>query len=262
MKPNSTMQRNHTAGDRTPYTYVVRFPSLNRLYYGVRYGANCHPSELGVGYKSSSTLVKHLLTENSDTIFKVRKIFNSVEKAKRWETRVLTRIDAAKHPAFLNKQNNWLYPPSNRGKQNPMYGLPGTMRGRKHSPETLKKMREAQIGKTWNTGKHNRPESNQKARESQLGEKSSKFKGWYHTPIGTFASKRLAAEAMGVCVRHWCKHPDRIISKGAIAKSSWLQPGHLGLTFRELGFAFTPSQKPQSRVSALDRTGKPHEPHS
>lgn len=227
--------------DRTPYTYVIRFPSLNQLYYGVRYGANCHPSELGVGYKSSSNLVKHLLLEHPDALFEVRKIFKDVEKAKKWETRVLMRMNAAKHPAFLNKQNNWLYPPCNQGKQNPMYGLPGTMLGRKHSEETLKKMSEVKIGKTWNFGKHNTEESKQKCRESQLGSKSHWFKGYYHTPVGRFESKRLAANAMGgVCVRGWCKQPDRIISAKNIAKSSWLQPHHLGLTFRQLGFWFEP----------------------
>lgn len=232
---------NHTAKDRTPYTYVIRFPTLNQLYYGVRYGANCHPSELGVGYRSSSNLVKHLLLENQDAVFEVRKVFDNIEKAKKWETRVLMRMNAAKHPSFLNKQNNWLYPPCNQGKQNPMYGLPGTMLGRKHTPETLKKMSEVKIGKTWNIGKSPSEEARRKSRESQLGAKSCWFKGWYHTPVGKFESKRLAAEALGVCVQRWCKQPDKIISNGAIAKSSWLQPHHLGLTFRQLGFWFEPN---------------------
>ncbi len=232
---------NHTANDRTPYTYLIRFPSLNQLYYGVRYGANCHPSELGVGYKSSSNLVKHLLEQHSDAIFVVRKIFDDVDKAKRWETRVLTKMNAAKHPSFLNKQNNWLYPLGNQGKQNPMYGLPGTMLGRKHTTETIKKMSESKIGKTWNTGKHNTEESKQKCRDSQLGAKSHRFKGYYHTPHGIFESSRLAAaqNLNHKRIQEWCLTPDKVVTKRHL-KCAFLNEQHLGKTFRELGFWFEP----------------------
>lgn len=232
----------HTAVDRTPYTYVIRFPSLNQLYYGVRYGANCHPSELGVGYKSSSNLVKHLLIENPDAVFIVRKIFDDVDKAKQWETRVLTRINAAKHPAFLNKQNNWLYPPCNQGKQNPMFGLPGTMLGRKHSPETLNKMRKVKIRNTWNFGKHNSEESKRKCRESQIGSKSYWFKGFYHTPHGVFESSRLAAlpNLNYKRIQEWCNNPDKTITKQHL-KCLYLNEHHLGKTFRQIGFWFESS---------------------
>lgn len=237
----NTISLSIMAHNRTPYTYVIRFPSLNQLYYGVRYGANCHPSELGVGYKSSSNLVKHLLLEHPNAIFEVRKIFNDAEKAKKWETRVLMRMNAAKHPAFLNKQNNWLYPPCNQGKQNPMYGLPGTMLGRKHSEETLKRMSEVKIGKTWNVGKSPSEAAKQKSRESQLGAKSHRFKGYYHTPYGVFESSRLAAlpNLNYKRIQEWCSAPDTIVTKRHL-QCLYLGEHHIGKTFRELGFWFEP----------------------
>lgn len=233
----------HTAGDRTPYTYVVLFPSLNQLYYGVRYARNCHPSELGVDYKSSSRHVKRLLEIHNDAIFIVRKIFADIESATVWETRVLKRMNAARHNSFLNKHNNCLFPLDNRGSKNPMFGLPGTMLGRKHTQETLKKMRDTKLGNTWNAGKQNSETSKQKCREAQLGSKSHYFNGYYHTPLGRFESTRACASALKLDRRlftTWCKHCDTIISKRSIAKSSWLKPEHVGKTYRELGFWFEP----------------------
>jgi len=231
----------HTASDRTPYTYVIRFPELGVLYYGAQWGRGCHPDNLGVKYFSSSSRVKNLLKHHK-AIFEPRKTFYSVNDCRSYETRFLVRVNARKNKKLLNTHNNERQKyMDNAGCKNPAFGKPGTMLGRKHSEQTLKKMSEVKIGRTWNTGKHNTEESKQKCRESQLGAKSHWFKGYYHTPVGRFESKRLAANAMGgVCVRGWCKQPDRIISAKNIAKSSWLQPHHLGLTFRQLGFWFEP----------------------
>lgn len=233
----------YTAGDRTPYTYVIRFPALGVLYYGAQWGRGCHPDNLGTRYFSSSTRVKKLLKLH-EAVFEPRKTFSSADACRDFETRFLRRVNAKKNPKFMNTHNNeHQRVMNNEGPRNPAFGKPGTMLGRKHRPDTIQKMREVKVGNTWNVGKHNKPESNRKSSESQRGEKSWRFEGWYHTPHGVFASTRLA-EAPGLnrfIISRWCRQSDRIISQRAIAKSSWLQPHHVGLTLRQLGFWFQPA---------------------
>jgi hypothetical protein len=237
------MNNQHTAGDRTPFTYVIRFPTFDKLYYGVRYAKGCLPDDLGTIYFSSSKTVAKYLKVEPTPIFEVRKTFSSVEASHLAETRFLKRVDARHNPKFLNRHNNDCWKPlDNCGEKNPAFGKPGTMLGRKHSEKTLQQMSDVKKGeRNYLFGKHHSKQQKNKFREAQLGEKSHKFKGWYHTPLGRFGSKRLAADAFaGVCVRRWCNHPDRVVSKLAVAKSSWLQQHHIGLTFRELGFWFEP----------------------
>jgi hypothetical protein len=44
-----------TAGDRTPYTYLIVFKVTGQVYYGVKYSKFCNPKQLGVKYFSSSS---------------------------------------------------------------------------------------------------------------------------------------------------------------------------------------------------------------
>lgn len=257
------MDYQHTAGDRTPFTYVIRFPRLNQAYYGVRYAKGCKPKDLGSTYFSSSKIVMRKLKQDPTAVFEVRKIFDDPKKACLHETKVLKRLDVRANPKFLNRHNNdGIYPNMNRkgmfgkrhsaetilkqkaakiGEKNPAFGKPGTMLGRKHTEETLKKMREAKNGKTWNTGKHNTEESKQKCRDSQLGAKSHRFKGYYHTPHGIFESSRLAAaqNLNHKRIQEWCLTPDKVVTKHHL-KCAFLNKQHLGKTFRELGFWFEP----------------------
>ena len=98
----------HTAKDRTPFTYTIHCIDENVNYYGVRFARGCHPDELGVKYFSSSKTVKRLIKHYGVArfVFNVRKVFNSPEKAIAWETKVLCRLDAAHNPRWLNKHNN------------------------------------------------------------------------------------------------------------------------------------------------------------
>jgi hypothetical protein len=234
----------HTAGDRTPFTYVIKCLTTNQIYYGVRYAKRCHPSDLGKKYFSSSTVLNRRIKQYGlqQFQFQVRRIFSSQEAACAWELKVLRRIGAASNPLFINRQNH-LFPVDNRGSKNPMYGLPGTMLGRKHSEETKAKQRATKLGNTWNTGKNNSAESKRKCSESQQGSKSHAFRGFYHTPHGIFESRRLAATTAisGKCIQNWCTSPDRKISRRALTYSAWLKPDHLGKTYRELGFWFEPA---------------------
>ena len=44
----------YTAGDRTPYTYLIGWSKLDKWYYGCRYGINCHPDDFWKTYFTSS----------------------------------------------------------------------------------------------------------------------------------------------------------------------------------------------------------------
>ncbi len=62
------------------------------------------------------------------------------------------------------------------GINNPMYGVPSPMTDRKHIPESIDKMKKAQLGeKHWNYGQHQTEESNLKRRLALLGEKSPRY---------------------------------------------------------------------------------------
>ena len=97
----------HTAGDRTPYTYLIGWPNLNKWYYGVRFAKGCHPTDLWKPYKTSSKYVEQFIKENGDpTVFSIRKTFRSVNQARSWEEKVLKRLKVTSRDDFLNKTDN------------------------------------------------------------------------------------------------------------------------------------------------------------
>lgn len=89
------------------YTYLIGWKNCNKYYYGVRFSKKSDPKELWVSYFTSSKYVKEFakLHGNPD-IVEVRKIFNTVEKAIKWETRVLTRMKVLTDEKWINKTNN------------------------------------------------------------------------------------------------------------------------------------------------------------
>lgn len=232
--------KQYTAGDRTPYTYLIRFPELNLYYYGAQWGRQCHPENLGKKYFSSSPKVKKLL-QHHPAIFEPRKTFQTIEECQRFETRFLQKVNAKKNQHFINRHNNEHSKfMDNRGSKNPMFGLPGTMLNKKHRPETIQKQSAVKLKNTWNYGKHNSEKSKIKCRESQLGSKSNRFIGYYHTPWGVFESSRLA-EANGVSyktVQFACNNTSHIIT--SIMKNKYLKQ-FIGKTFQEIGFWFEPA---------------------
>lgn len=117
-----------------PFTYIITHIPSNVKYYGVRYAKNCHPSDLGATYFSSSKIVKELMSKESkdNFLFEVRKIFSSKEKAVEWEYKFLTRIDAARSSLWFNRYNG------NRK----FLILPGHRLGYKHTEQTKQRMRK------------------------------------------------------------------------------------------------------------------------
>lgn len=95
----------HTAGDRTPFTYLIGWSHLNKWYYGVRYAKNCHPNSLWTTYFTSSKHVKRFIEANGEPdIITVRLVFSCTMQARRCETRVLSAIPKNLRKSWLNKK--------------------------------------------------------------------------------------------------------------------------------------------------------------
>lgn len=116
--------------NNTPYTYLIGWSIINKYYYGVRFKNNCHPSEFWSKYFTSSKYVLALKKELGDPdIIQIRKTFNSVSKAIKWEKKVLSRLKIFHSEKWLNKNIAGAIKPQ-IGQENPMYGKSRT--GEKH----------------------------------------------------------------------------------------------------------------------------------
>ena len=96
-----------------PYTYLITHIPTDKKYYGVRFAKGCNPSDLWLTYFTSSKYVKSLIKDYGIESFniEIRKIFNSVEKARKWETKVLKRMSVSKRDDYINKTDNISIPP-------------------------------------------------------------------------------------------------------------------------------------------------------
>ena len=91
----------------TPYTYLIGWSTLNKYYYGVRYKRGCNPQDFWNTYFTSSKIVKQYREKYGEPdIIEIRKQFSCAEKAKLWESKVLTRLDCAKDEKWLNRHNS------------------------------------------------------------------------------------------------------------------------------------------------------------
>jgi hypothetical protein len=121
-----------------PFTYLITETNSGKRYYGTKYSEGCHPSMLGTTYFSSSATMRELINSHGIAKFKfdVRRTFKTPADAIRWETKVLTRLNAQCSPNWYNKNNGGAY-----------HNLPGELShwyGRKHSEETRQKMSNIQ----------------------------------------------------------------------------------------------------------------------
>lgn len=117
----------------TPYTYLIGWTDHNKWYYGVRYADNCHPSELWLSYKTSSSAVSNFVAKHGDPqVIQVRKTFCSKDSARLWEHRVLRRLNVVRNEKWLNRTDNKSITPlygndhpnaKRRGKDSPFYGI-------------------------------------------------------------------------------------------------------------------------------------------
>jgi hypothetical protein len=97
----------YTAGDRTPFTYVITHIPSGKRYYGCRYKKGCSPTDLWTTYFTSSKYVRKLIETDTISAFKteVRKVFQSTNECVSWEYRVLHKLNAKDNLHWLNEHN-------------------------------------------------------------------------------------------------------------------------------------------------------------
>jgi hypothetical protein len=95
----------YTATDRTPYTYLVTHVPSGKRYYGARYKIGCHPSDLWVSYFTSSKTIHALIASDKLDSFKieVRRTFTSVAECRKWEYKVLHKLNVRQNENWFNK---------------------------------------------------------------------------------------------------------------------------------------------------------------
>ncbi|MFA6198909.1 MAG: hypothetical protein WC679_00715 [Bacteroidales bacterium] len=85
-----------------PYTYLIGWSTLNKFYYGVQYGTKANPDNLWNSYFTSSKYVKEYREFYGEPdIIQVRKTFDSSEKARRFEVKVIKQL-------LKNDKTKWL----------------------------------------------------------------------------------------------------------------------------------------------------------
>ena len=122
----------------SPYTYLIGWSKLNCWYYGSEYGQvgkTANPKNLWTTYFTSSYIVKNFRKEYGEPdVIEVRRTFLTEESCKRWERRVLKKMNVMNSTKWLN-QNDKFAPPALPGNTNPFFG-------KKHSDETRAKMKQ------------------------------------------------------------------------------------------------------------------------
>lgn len=110
-----------------PYTYLVGWSQQDLWYYGVRYAKQCRPDDLWKSYFTSSSLVKDTrLKYGEPDVVQVRKTFDNANEAKKWESKVLVRMNVLGNDRWLNRNIS--------GEQFII---------KQHAPETIIKMKQA-----------------------------------------------------------------------------------------------------------------------
>ena len=154
----------------TPFTYCLTFLPTGERYYGVRYAKDCHPSQLWTTYFTSSIPIADLIEEHGKDSFsiQIRKTFITAEQARSWETKFLTRIDAAKHPEWLNCHNggkNFHSTPESIQKGKDTREKNGTLHPMKN-PESVQKRKDT-LERNGTESPMKNPESVQKWKDSR-----------------------------------------------------------------------------------------------
>jgi len=169
----------------TPYTYLLKHIPTGLVYYGCRYAKGCDPSEFWAKYKTSSKYVKNLIDQyGSDTFqYEIRKVFNSTESARIWESRVLKRLKVVSREIFINRTDNISISgeDAERGRKNristekhknAVAEVGKSNKNRKLSLETKNKISEYLIGNKRKLGKKESEYTKLKKSLSKLGKPS------------------------------------------------------------------------------------------
>jgi hypothetical protein len=136
----------------TPFTYFLLHKPTGKKYYGARWSKECHPNDLWKTYFTSSKYVEQLITEfgKESFSFEIRKTFSTVKECRKWEERVLKKLNVTSKENWLNKNINGKFLPYGKQtekhirtriesiKKNPNAFM--GMLNKNHSDETKKKM--------------------------------------------------------------------------------------------------------------------------
>jgi len=223
-----------------PYTYRITFLETGQHYYGVRYAKNCHPSDLWSTYFTSSAIIESLIQKYGleNFIYEIRKEFpNNPKKARLWESKVLSKIDAANNTNYLNQHNgdNKFYCKSGyKHTEKTKLKISNAHKGKKLSEETKQKLSLAGVGK-----KHT-AETKQKLFLANIGKKLSKetkkcisaaLTGKYGRTHSETTKQKMSNAAKG--------KPKTISAKNKMSKAKLSQPyktcPHCNLSTRNYG---------------------------
>lgn len=143
---------NHTAGDRTPYFYIIQEVSTGKKYAGCRYAKGCYPEEFMRldGYLTSSNTIKSIISISGIDAFIVLRIMPESVcglPVLEYETRFLRDFDIASRPDWYNCHNNdtsfSYYSQQYKDVMIKTYGVVSPM----HSPVILEKFKQTNIKK-------------------------------------------------------------------------------------------------------------------
>lgn len=257
--------------ETVPYTYMLGWRNRDRWYYGVRFAKGCHPDDLWVKYKSSSTLVKEYARRHGDPdVIRVMRVFSTREAACNHEMRFLQRWGAVRSRRFLNRAINNLRGQSPRGMR------------RKHTCATIEKMRQTWAKKKKagyvRVGRRRSAEERAAISERQRRRFADPIVRGQQAQIAAAASKRAAEVNRGKprpahvqelierrrgstgtryptpygllrrkndvftedLITRWCKRPDVVISRHSFllgCKKNPIDESWVGRTRREVGFS-------------------------
>lgn len=200
------------------YTYYLFHKPTGLKYYGVRFKKDCKTEDLWEKYFSSSKEVHKLIEEYGINSFdyEIRKKFDSIEKARDWEHKVLKRLKVLKRKDWINKSEaksastkGFKYSEESKkkmsawqqGENNPMYG-------KTHSEESKRKISEAGKNRIWSE-EAKKKISETKKKKYPAGE-THYMRGFKHTPdslekIKTARAKQLFSEESKIKMRESAK---------------------------------------------------------
>ena len=152
-----------------PFAYLITSKIDGKRYYGIKFSKDADPAQLWTTYFTSSKEVRAKVAKHGADSFiaEVRKVFETAEQAINWESKLLTRINAAARDDWMNRSNGYLCMGSiNKGKKKTeQYWEKWKMvrKGHTVSEETKKKIGDA------NRGRKQTAEANEKRRLASTG---------------------------------------------------------------------------------------------
>jgi hypothetical protein len=168
------------------YTYLLKHVPTSTYYYGCRYAKGCHPKEFWSEYKTSSKYVKQLVETYGEDSFKyeIRKVFQDQDSCRKWEHKVLRRMNVVSREDFLNKTDNIsiskesaskgiLNRKASQKQKETISAIGKLNKDKKRSEQTRKKLSSALLNNKYKLGKKETEETRLKKSLSKLGKPSN-----------------------------------------------------------------------------------------